>query len=98
MQSVPVLIRPKLTSVLIQSDPALIRAHLSKLHHFPPRKYQFVAALVPGPLGIRKCEFVYSWMYFFYNTTKIYENVQVPLLKRTLSSLILPVNVADLTC
>jgi len=28
MQSDPVLIRPKLASVLIQSDPALIRAHL----------------------------------------------------------------------
>jgi len=31
-----------------------------------------------------------------YNRTKIYENVQVLLLKRTLSSLIIPVNVTNL--
>jgi len=36
-------------------------------------------------------------MYFFYNRTKIYENVQVALLKRTLSSLIIPVKVTNVT-
>jgi len=36
LQSYPVMIRPKLASVLIQSDPVLIRAHLCKAAQYTP--------------------------------------------------------------
>jgi len=36
---------------------------------------------------------VCSWMYFLFKTTEIYESLQVLLVKKTSSNLIIPVNV-----